>query len=82
MVGVREEMAGEDEGEVRDDEGVMVTRVRARGQEWTAVAVYVNGDMAKKLKLMRKWMEGEKERIKREAGSRRIKRLMGKGGNC
>ena len=39
----------------------MVTRVTPRGEKWTMVAVYVNGDMENKLERIREWMEKQSE---------------------
>ena len=64
IVGMKEETA-EDEGEVAEEGGIMATRVRTREEEWTVVALYVTGDMKKKLERIREWLEKqtEKERV-------------------
>ena len=61
MIGVREEMIGRREEGQEEEEGIMVERVKAGEQEWTVVAVYVNGDMERKLEIIRGWMEGQRK---------------------
>ena len=61
LIGVREEMVGKEGHEQGEEEGLMVERVKAGEQEWTVVAVYVNGDMERKLGRIRRWMEGQEE---------------------
>ena len=65
MIGVRDEMAIQEEEIREDNEGVMCRRVKAGREVWIVVAVYVNGDMEQKVEKMRGWMErqSEKERV-------------------
>lgn len=60
MVGVREEKIGRQERGQGEEEGIMMERVKAGKEEWTVVAVYVNGDM-EKLENIRGWLEGHRE---------------------
>ena len=60
MIGVREEMIGwQERGQGGGEKGIMVERVKGGEQEWTVVAVYVNGDMERKWESIRGWMEGQ-----------------------
>ena len=61
IIGVREELVRKEEDGQGEEEGLMVERVKAGVREWTVVAVYVNGDMERKLGRIRRWMEGQEE---------------------
>ena len=61
VIGVREEMEVGQERDHGEEEGILVERITAGEEEWTVVAVYVNGDMERKLERIRGWMEGQKE---------------------
>lgn len=56
------EVSGSREKEVEED-GIMMRRVRIGGEEWRIIAVYVNGDMERKLNKLKKWMEGGREEM-------------------
>ncbi|KAI4480730.1 hypothetical protein M0802_014122 [Mischocyttarus mexicanus] len=60
MMGVRTELtAEEEEGEERQTEGLMTREIKVGEERWVVVAVYVNGDMDRKLEQIREWMEGK-----------------------
>ena len=62
MIGVRDEMAMQEEEIREENERVMCRRVKAGREVWTVVAVYVNGNMEQKLEKMRGWMERQSEK--------------------
>lgn len=58
LMGIRDEMKGEEGGGRNEQEGVMWRKVKAGKETWSIVGVYINGDLDRKLELLRGWLEG------------------------
>ncbi|KMQ90798.1 stress response protein nst1-like protein [Lasius niger] len=62
IIGVKEEIGEvwceEEEGE----DGVLAVEIRVGEERWRIVGVYVNGDMEKKMEVIKEWLEEQEER--------------------
>lgn len=59
-MGIRADLRVEEVGKGKDEEGILTAKVRLGEEQWRIVGVYVNGDLEKKLKKLKDWIE-EKE---------------------
>lgn len=63
-MGIKKNLIDEKEEKDREVERVMIGKVRWGKKRWRVIEVYVNGDMERKLKVLRGWMEEKEYKVK------------------